>query len=459
MSLRARERRASHLIIISNDKQNMESSFLPHLPNSPGVYLMRNNAAQIIYIGKARDLKNRVASYFSGSQRLTGKTLTLIGEVRHVDYVVAKSERDALVIERRLISRYKPIYNVMWKDDKSYPYLALTMGEDFPRLFLTRKKKRDGTIYFGPYPSVSGIKALLRWAWRKKLFPLRPCDIDFSAKNLPPYKKVRSCLYLHTGECPAPCVGKISSLKYRKIAERARWFFEGNKEKILRNLEKDMKLSSKKLEFENAARLRDHLNTLRHMSEEITFREMTAENLAGKIRETRALEELTKILGFKKPPERIECFDVSHIQGVETVASMVSFHWGRPDKSQYRKFIIREIQGVDDFKAMKEAVRRRYRRLIKEGQPWPDLILLDGGKGQLSAALEAIEPIDKNGVVIAALAKKEEEIYLPKSSDPIRLPKDSPALLLLRQIRDEAHRFAITFHRLRRKKRSFGKNN
>ncbi len=433
----------------------MESTFIPHLPHLPGVYLMRNNAAQIIYIGKARDLKKRVASYFCKPALLTGKTQTLVSEIRHVDYVVCASEREALVVERRLIYRYKPIFNIMWKDDKSYPYVAISMKDNFPRIFLTRRKKKDGSIYFGPYPSVKGVRNLLHWAWRKKFFPLRPCDLDFEEKNLPPYKKVKSCLYLHTGECPAPCVGKISVREYKKIAQRARWFFEGKQDKFQKGLEKEMKEFSKNREYEKAAQLRDHINTLNHMQEPVTFREMTESELTGKIKDTRAVEDLRRALNLTKSPDRIECFDISHIQGSETVASMVSFMRAQPDKSQYRKFIIREVEGVDDFKSMKEAVRRRYTRLRKEGKPMPDLVLIDGGKGQLAAALEGLKEADIKRLSVAALAKREEEIFLPDRPDSLCLPADSPGLLLLRHVRDEAHRFAVTFHRLRRKKRSF----
>ncbi len=434
----------------------MNSTIVPHLPHLPGVYLMRNTAAQIIYIGKARDLKKRVASYFQKPEHLPGKTQTLMSDVRHVDYVVCESERDALVLERRLISRHQPLYNVMWKDDKSYPFVALTMGEDFPRLFLTRTKKKDGTRYFGPYPTVSGVKSLLKWLWRKKFFPLRPCHYEFDEKNLPPLKLVRSCLYLHTGECPAPCVGKISSRQYKKIAQRAQWFFEGKQDKFLRELEQQMQEKSKRLEFEKAAVLRDHINTLKHMREPITYRELSEPELEGKMRENRALEELRRTLNLPVAPERIECFDISHIQGQDTVASMVSFWRGRPDKSQYRKFIIHSTARGDDFTAMKEAVFRRYSRVQKEGLPWPSLILIDGGRGQLNAALEAIKTTDKQAFSIAAIAKAEEELFLPNRDASIRLPVDSPALLLLRFIRDEAHRCAITFHRSRRKKHSLG---
>lgn len=430
-------------------------SFLPNLPHSPGVYLMRDSAANIIYIGKARDLKKRVASYFVSAKAKDSKTLSLVGVIRHVDYVPTASEREALVLERRLISRYQPTFNVMWKDDKSYPYVVLTMAEDFPRLTLTREKKRDGSLYFGPYPNVTQVRQLLKWAWRKKLFPLRPCRLDIAEGKPYPYEKVKSCLYLHTSECPAPCLGKISSHHYKKIAERARWFFSGQKEKMIRHWEVEMKKLSKKTQFEEAARVRDRIDTLRHMSERVTFREMTASMLEERVRESRAVQELMHVLHLTKPPQRIECFDISHIQGVEKVASMVSFDRGRPDKSQYRKFIVRTVTGIDDFRSMAEVVGRRYRRLKAEGKPFPDLVLIDGGKGQLSSAMEAIQALSINGLPLAALAKREEEIFLPNRSKSIRLPGNSPALLLLRFIRDEAHRFAIRFHRLRRKKRAF----
>ncbi len=432
---------------------------MPHLPHLPGVYLMRDHAGAIIYVGKAKDLKKRVASYFTPSKANGApegrKVQALAPLIRHVDYVATASEREALVLERKLIHRYQPAFNSMWKDDKSYPYVTLTLNEDFPRLYLTRTKRRNGSLYFGPYPNVHSVKKLLHWAWRKKLFPLRPCRFEFDEKHLPPFKKVRSCLYLHTGECPAPCVGKISAKRYRKIADRAQWFFEGRSDKLVLEWEKEMKQSAKKENFEKAAELRDHIQTIRHMQEPVTFRQMAESELQGRIRASRAVQDLMKALDLPKPPERIECFDISHVQGVEKVASLVSFVRGKPYKDGYRKFIIKTVDGIDDFKSMAEVVGRRYERLSNEGKPFPDLILVDGGKGQLSAALKALADKGIKKIPMAALAKEEEEIFLPGRFDSLRLPNDSPALLLLRHVRDEAHRFAVTFHRLRRGKRTF----
>jgi len=435
-----------------------ESSFLPNLPHAPGVYLMRDGTSAIIYIGKAIDLKKRVASYFLASKKSDSRLQALVTNIRHVDYVACASEREALVLERKLIFEHQPTFNVMWKDDKSYPYVTLTLQEDFPRLFVTRTKKRDGALYFGPYPSVKGVRQLLRWAWRKRLFPLRPCDLHIEEGKVYPYEKVKSCLYLHTEECGAPCVGRISKQTYAEIVDRTRWFFEGRKEKLIAEWQGDMARLSKEMKFEAAAALRDRIDTLAHMNERVTFREMSPEMLADRVRGSRAVQDLMKALGLKKSPERIECFDISHIQGVEKVASMVSFNRGRPDKSNYRKYIIRTVEGIDDFRSMAEAVGRRYRRLKAEGSPFPDLVLIDGGKGQLAFALKAIEDVGIEGVPLAALAKKEEEIFVPGRRDSIRLTEDSPALLLLRHVRDEAHRFAITFHRLRRGKRALAEN-
>ncbi len=432
----------------------LSSSFLPNLPHSPGVYIMRDVTAAIIYIGKARDLRKRVTSYFQSGRGHDTKTEALVTVVRHVDYVPTASEREALLLEQRLIGRFHPTFNVMWKDDKSYPYVALSLSEDFPRVFLTRTRKKDGTRYFGPYPNVKRVRHLLRWAWHKRLFPLRPCRLEIKEGHPYPYEKVKSCLYLHTGECSAPCIGKVSVRDYGKIAERARLFFEGRKDQLIDRWEKEMKALARAEKFEEAGEVRDRVETLRHMDERVTFREMSEEMLEERVQRSRAVQSLMTDLELAAPPERIECFDISHFQGDEKVASMVSFKNGRPDKSEYRKFIIRSVQGIDDFQSMAEVVGRRYRRLVAEERPLPDLVLIDGGKGQLSAALRALASVSLPKLPVAALAKEEEEIFLPGRPDSIRLPMDSPGLLLLRYVRDEAHRFAVTFHRHRREKKT-----
>ncbi len=423
------------------------------LPHRPGVYLMRDAAARIVYVGKAVDLRKRVANYFRPD--LEPKIRALMAEVRHIDYIPAQSEREALVVEQRLIKRHQPLYNTMWKDGKSYPFVKLTAAEDFPRLRWTRQRRRDGALYFGPYPNVRAVRGLLDWLWKSRLFPLRPCDLEIREGHPRTYDEVRSCLYLHTRQCPAPCLGRIGKVDYAPAVAQARLFFEGKNAPLRRAWQAAMRSASRRTDYEAAARWRDHLAALDHMNERVTFRALREEDVRGRLQTSQALQILQSALGLPRPPARIECFDISHVQGAATVASMVVFENGRPLKSHYRKFKINTVAGVDDFKSMAEVVGRRYRRVRDEGATWPDLILIDGGPGQLSAARRALAAATARPVPLASLAKREEEIFLPDRAEPVRLPKDSPALQILQHARDEAHRFAIGFHRARRGKNLF----
>jgi excinuclease ABC subunit C len=416
---------------------------------------MRDSSGGILYIGKAIDLRKRVANYFRLD--VEPKIRALMADVRHIDYINAAGERDALVLEQRLIKRHLPLYNVMWKDGKSYPFVKLSLNEDFPRLRLTRSRLRDGADYFGPYPNVRAVRHLLDWVWRNRLFLLRPCDIEIKEGSVYTYEKVKSCLYLHTGECPAPCLGRVSKEDYGRTVERARLFFEGKNSELLSVWRDEMKEAAENLAFERAAQLRDSLEALNHIREPVTFRSVREEEVKGRLESTRALQELQAALSLPRPPLRMECFDISHIQGAETVASLVVFDRGRPNKKAYRRFIIKTVPGVDDFASMAEVVGRRYRRVKEEGLPWPDLILIDGGPGQLSAAGRALTAVTDRRVPMASLAKRDEEVFQPGRKDPVRLPKDAPALQLLQRLRNEAHRFAIMFHRSRREKAVFSK--
>lgn len=431
--------------------------FLSRLPHKPGVYVMRDKTGAILYIGKALDLRKRVSNYFRAD--VEPKIRALMAEVRHIDFIPSENERESLIVEQRLIHRHKPTFNTMWRDDKSYPFLEVTMDEDFPRARLMRGKKRPGARYFGPFPRVKPVKRLLHWVWNRHLFPLRPCKWEFSEHKLPNPKKVESCLYLHTGECPAPCVGKISRKDYREIAERAVLFFEGRHEQLHEMWEKEMKAAAARLEFERAQHFRDNLRALDQIHQPVTFRALRPEDVQSRIQASQALQELQSALGLPRPPMRIEAFDISHVQGAETVASMVAFERGKPLKSGYRKFIIRTVKGVDDFASMEEVVTRRYARVKADDGPWPDLVLIDGGPGQLSAAQKAVKKLGLAAKLpMAALAKQEEEVFRPGKADSIRLPKDSAALQVLMHVRDESHRFAVTFHRLRRGKSFLGEN-
>jgi excinuclease ABC subunit C len=425
-----------------------ESLDRSHIPQTCGVYLMRDAQGTILYIGKAKNLARRVAQYFMPEGR-GEKNAILAPLIRKVDYIACASERESLLLERRLINRHQPFFNVVWKDDKSYPYIKIT-SEDFPRILLTRRKVRDGGVYFGPYPKVSPIRGLLKYLWRQKLVPLRPCRWEFSAdKPLDP-RKVSACLYYHTGECPAPCAGKISVEKYRDITANAVLFFQGDYAKLADALALEMKERSAEMNYERAALLRDNVAALRHMGERVRVEAVREEDVTGHLAGSEAVSDLKAVLGLKTPPVHIECFDISHFQGHQTVASMVCFQAGLPHKDHYRRFKIREVQGIDDFASMAEVVGRRYRKL----KPLPDLIVVDGGKGQLSAAVKVLKEL-KVKTPIVSLAKRIEEVFVPGRDESILLDFGRPALRLLQQLRDEAHRFGINYHRLLRGKALF----
>jgi len=433
---------------------------LLNLPHRPGVYRMRDTEGKILYIGKAKDLAKRVSQYFRNG-RTGAKEQHLVPLIRTVDYILCASERESLILEQKLIRRHRPPFNILWKDDKSYPYVQLTISEDYPRLTLTRRvpQKRDGSLYFGPYPKAGSIQSLLRYLWKKKFFPLRSCRWDFSEKKPPDSGKIHACLYYHTRECPAPCAGRISKKRYRRIAQKARWFFEGRFGRLKKTFGKEMRKLSANLEYEEAAQLRDNLQALEHMGERVRMHEISKISVLQKMQPAQALSELQRLLELPKVPLHVEAFDISNLSGAQPAGSMVCFRDGNPHKNHYRRFRIRSVQGMDDFKMMQEVVLRRYRSLLEKQEEFPDLVIIDGGKGQLSAALKALRelpiPAPKQASIVA-LAKKHEEIYLPQKTDPVRIPSDSPALHLLQKVRDEAHRFAVTYHKLLRKKHLFG---
>jgi excinuclease ABC subunit C len=396
---------------------------------------MRDETARIVYVGKAQDIAKRVASYFMDRDHHTAKIDVLVSTIRHIDYIPTASERDALLVERSLIKQLQPHYNTVWRDDKSYPYVKISIQDQCPEIYLTRRKQDDGSVYFGPFTNVKPIRKLLRFLWDKPLFAIRPGRAAYGARSQ------------FTAEESAQC---------RRIAQEIILFFRGHYKPLLKKWREEMAMASQALDYERAAQLRDNLEAIEHMHERVTVRQVNVEEIESHVDRTRAITDLQKALGMALPPLRIECFDISHIQGLEPVASMVFFENGQPKKSEYRKFKIKTVQGIDDFASMAEVVGRRYRRLLAEGKSLPNLILIDGGKGQLSSACTALHAAlgrTYSKLCIASLAKREEELFLPDRSEPIRLPLDSPASLLVQYVRNEAHRFAITFHRQRRAKR------
>jgi len=403
-------------------------NIIKNLPLTSGVYLMKNKAGKIIYVGKAVSLQKRVQSYFRARPHMN-KTDKLVEDVVKIDTLETVSEAEALILEAHLIKKYQPKYNVFLRDDKSYPYIEIN-GEDFPRVCLERpKKKKSSSLYYGPYVNAGLIREAIQII--RKIFKFRTCQ-PFPDKE---------CLDYHIGLCDAPCIGEISKKEYAKNISRIKMILEGKKDQLLNNLNKDMESSCKIRDYEQAAKLRDQIRAIGALysgTKDINY--------------FKEAEQLMRSLNLPKTPQRIETFDISNIMGNQAVGSMVAFLNGRPDKKNYRRFRIKEVKGIDDFQMIAEVVRRRYSRLKREGRIFPDLIVIDGGKGQLSAACRELEKLEVV-LPILSLAKREEEVFLPRKRQSIKLPKDSLGLKLLQRMRDEAHRFAINYHKnLRGKK-------
>ena len=401
---------------------------LQSLPLTSGVYLMKDSSKTVIYVGKAVSLRKRVQSYFRKSRRAMAKTEFLVSHVVHIECVQTQSEAEALLLEASLIKEHRPKYNVELRDDKSYPYIVLT-NEEFPRIFVDRpREKKAGYQYYGPYVEAKLIREALLII--RKIFHFRVCD-PF------PHKE---CLDFHMELCEGPCIGKISKQNYARNIRNVCLILEGKKDILFRELRKEMEEFSKAKDFENAAKLRDQLRALGALysgTRDINY--------------YKEAEQLQRALNLPRLPQRIETFDISNIMGKQATGSMVSFFNGKSDKNNYRRFRIKTVEGIDDFRMIAEIVRRRYSRLKNEGLGFPDLIVIDGGKGQLAAAHGELLNLQVE-IPIISLAKREEEIFMPKRREPIRLSRDSLGLKLLQRVRDEAHRFAISYHRFLRGK-------
>ncbi len=533
---------------------------VPHLPESPGVYLWKDAIGTILYVGKAKRLRSRVRSYFA-QDLVSPRIVAMVRRVADVETLVVPTEAHALILEANLIKEYRPRFNVALRDDKSYPYIKVTVAEPFPRVMVTRRLLDDGARYFGPYTDVSAMRRALNVV--KRLFTVRSCHYD-----LPRETPERPCLDYFIKRCHAPCMGWQEVASYRAMIDDVVAFLDGRTNDVVARVRERMLEASEKLDFETAAELRDALLKLERMEEPtvvvdveggdrdvVGFARDGEDACAvvlrirdGKLlaREQRLLEhaediedglvlsafllqwyrtapgrsrdlllpfslpeqdmvesaldgtavrvpqrgprralvdladqnarhlleefklaaleaderasdpvyELQRELGLPKLPRSLACFDISHAQGTDTVASCVWFENGRPKRSEYRKFMIKDTIGIDDFKSMHEVVQRFLRRRVDEGKPLPDLVVIDGGKGQLSSAVAALDELGLSQQPIVSLAKRDEEIFQPGRSDGIRLPRRSPALRMLQQARDEAHRFAITFQRSKRAART-----
>ena len=421
-------------------------------PDTPGVYLFQDQAGRVIYVGKAKNLRARAGSYFLKAAAEDSRTAQLVTEAYDIDYMDADSEVDALLTEARLVKDVQPKFNRDLRDDKSFPYLQITTHEDFPRVEITREPRSTGVKLYGPFANVGQLRGALQVLQR--VFQFRTCSLDIEESD-ERWRWFRPCLLASIRQCTAPCNLRISRDEYRKDIARLRKFLEGNRQGLLKEMQAEMTAAAKNLRFEQAARLRDELKMLeslgdrgdleKHEQPEVFYQD-PKKGLAG----------LRKVLKLSETPRTIEGVDIAHLGGNETVASLVQFIDGLPFKPGYRRFRIREVTGVDDYASIHEVVSRRFKRLDDEGTVQPDILLVDGGKGQLGKALQAFDALKITPPLVLSLAKKEELIYVMGRDEPLRLSRHAFALRLLQYVRDEAHRSAQHYHHLLRRKRTLG---
>ena len=541
------------------------SAVLASLPDRPGVYLMKAESGAVIYVGKAKNLKNRVKSYFLNAGGHDVKTEALVSNIDDIEYIITSSEHEAFILENSLIKKHRPRYNIMFKDDKTYPFIKLTVNEEWPRAELARKVEKDGAEYYGPFSDQWSVRVIIMLA--QDIYNIRSCALNLSAPRKKP------CLQYHIGRCVAPCVRYISEIEYSNIISAVREFIRGDYAAVIENLKASMSKAAAEFKFEKAAAIRDQIQSIENISkkqnivcadladrdiiaeargsmidvievfivrrgvllghspfviegdkvaetaliddfvqryyssdengapEEIitssalcdqtitlveellktrgrkkvrfraardsahselvatahknalnTLKIKEAEIAAKSLKSKQALSEVQAALRLKVPPERIECYDISNISGTLAVGSMVVAMNGSMQRSEYRKFKIRTVDKIDDYMMMKEVLNRRFTRAIIEGQRLPDLVMIDGGLGHLSAACEAMSGVGLNGkVALCSIAKQNEDIYEPANALPVFLNKKSQGQYLLMRIRDEAHRFAIGYHKTLRK--------
>lgn len=423
-------------------------------PKSPGVYLMKDTEGRVIYIGKAKVLRNRASSYFTQAAREDSRTRDMVPLIADIDFIPAATEVDALLMEARLVKDVQPRFNVELKDSKTFPYLQIRVSEEFPRVEFTRNPRRKGVRLYGPFTSAKSLRQAMQVLQR--IFKFRNCHLDISSKD-PKWRWYRPCLLHSIRQCTGPCNFRVTREEYRKQIRALRLVLEGKKKRLLRELSAEMSVASTGMLFEKAARIRDEIKAI----ESLGLRGNVETDLqpeAFAMDPKQGLVGLRKVLGLKVTPRSIECIDIAHLAGEETVASLVCFIDGMPFKHGYRRYRIKTVQGIDDFASIREAVSRRYGKLgdassSQESMPAPDIILIDGGKGQLSAAKEALAAYGVQVSCLISLAKREEEIYTLTSPEPIRLGRNSVALKLLQHARDEAHRFAQHYHHLLRGKK------
>jgi excinuclease ABC subunit C len=421
-------------------------------PHKPGVYLMKDAAGRLIYVGKAKDLRSRAGSYFLKAAAEEPRTARLVQEIRDVDYLEAESEVDALLVEARLIKDIQPKFNQDLKDDKTFPYLEIHAGDDFPRVEFTREPSPRGTKLYGPFASAAGLRGAIQVL--QKIFKFRTCSLDIQEGDSR-WQWFRPCLLAAIRQCTAPCNLRISKEEYRKDIRRLQKFLEGNKQGLLQEMREEMLAAAGDLRYEEAARLRDELHLLETLDQRGEL-DTHVQPEVFPVDPKKGLAGLKKVLGLENQPRVIEGVDIAHLAGAETVAGLVQFIDGLPFKPGYKHFKIRQVEGIDDVASIHEVVARRFQRLHDQGEVFPDILLIDGGKGQLNAALAAFSALQIEPPMVVSLAKRLEEVFVMHREGPLRLARRSFALRLLQYVRDEAHRFAQHYHHILRRRSTLG---
>ena len=427
-------------------------------PTGPGLYFMKGRLQKVLYIGKAKNLRSRVASYFQpGSDLIASrgpKIVEMLDKVETVDFIETPNEVDAVLQEARLIKDIRPPYNTDLVDDKTFPYLQITTGDDFPGVYITRKPRQRGIRLFGPFTNVKDLRAVL--VVLQKIFKFRTCNLDIREDD-EKRRFFRPCILYSIKQCTAPCAAKIEKQEYGKIIKDLVKFLRSKRSTILRQLKKQMAEVAEKLEYEKAAMFRDRIRLIERLDQRGTPDEnVQPEVFAADPAE--ALIKLREILKTPDPVRIIEGIDIANIAGAEAVGSLVKFIDGRPFKSGYRRFKIKTVHRIDDYAMIAEVVKRRYKYALRGEELWPDLVLIDGGLGHLRAAEKALAEMEAPPVKVASIAKRQEEIYLQGSNNPLKLPSNSPARKLLQYVRDEAHRFAQHYYHILRSKKVLGDN-
>ncbi len=421
------------------------------LSEGPGIYIMHDKDGQEIYVGKAKNLRRRVSSYFQKRDR-QHKDLALVENIVDFEYVETDSELEAFLLESRLIKDLQPRYNVLLKNNDAYPFIEVTWGDDFPRVRTAWRKDNPHSRYYGPFVGAGDIKGAI--AQLQRIFRFRSCQRDISSDN-PRHFRQRGCLNYHLKRCSGVCTGRISKEEYRKRVSGLCRFLSGQKKDLVEDLRKEMEQAASELRFEDAAQLRDLVESLQTLNRQPSIDESLAP-LNPQTEPERGLEALKKALDLETLPKRIEGIDIANLMGKEVVGSLVSFLDGVPFKEGYRRYRIKTVDGQDDFASIAEVVRRRYGRMVEEGKELPDIVLIDGGKGQLAAAAAAMREVGAKPKVLMSLAKAEETPFLAGQSEPLPMSRSNPGLKVLMHVRDESHRFAQHYHHILRRKAMFG---